>query len=68
MSKEPNYTQALDELNAIARSIEDETIPVDELAGKLKRAAELISFCRTKLRLTEEEVSKIIGQIGDQEK
>jgi exodeoxyribonuclease VII small subunit len=68
MSKEPNYTQALEELNAIARSIEDETIPVDELTGKLKRAAELISFCRTKLRLTEEEVSKIIGQIGDQEK
>jgi exodeoxyribonuclease VII small subunit len=68
MSKEPNYSQALDELNEIARSIEDESIPVDELATKLKRAAELINFCRSRLRMTEEEVSKIIGQIGDQEK
>ncbi|MCK6639003.1 MAG: exodeoxyribonuclease VII small subunit [Bacteroidia bacterium] len=68
MSKEQNYSQALDELNDIARSIEDESIPVDELAAKLKRAAELISFCRSRLRMTEEEVSKIIGQIGDQEK
>jgi len=68
MSKEQNYSQALDELNKIARSIEDESIPVDELATKLKRAAELINFCRSRLRMTEEEVSKIIGQIGDQEK
>lgn len=68
MSKEQNYSQALDELNEIARSIEDESIPVDELAAKLKRASELISFCRSRLRMTEEEVSKIIGQIGDQEK
>jgi exodeoxyribonuclease VII small subunit len=67
MSKEQNYSQALEELNEIARSIEDESIPVDELATKLKRAAELISFCRSRLRMTEEEVSKIIGQIGEQQ-
>jgi exodeoxyribonuclease VII small subunit len=67
MSKEQNYSQALDELNEIARSIEDESIPVDELAAKLKRAAELIGFCRSRLRMTEEEVSKIIGQIGEQQ-
>jgi exodeoxyribonuclease VII small subunit len=52
-------------LNEIAREIENESIAVDELTKKLKRASELISLCRAKLRLTEEEVKKIIGEMGE---
>jgi exodeoxyribonuclease VII small subunit len=55
------YTEALNELNEISRAIENESIPVDELATKVKRASELIEICRTKLRTAEEEVKKIIG-------
>lgn len=65
MSKDISYTDALNELNEIAREIENESIPVDELTIKLKRASELITLCRAKLRMTEEEVKKIIGEMGE---
>lgn len=65
MAKDISYTDALNELNEIAREIENESIAVDELSVKLKRAAELITLCRAKLRLTEEEVKKIIGEMGE---
>jgi exodeoxyribonuclease VII small subunit len=65
MAKDISYSDALNELNDIAREIENESIAVDELTKKLKRASELISLCRAKLRLTEEEVKKIIGEMGE---
>lgn len=65
MAKDISYTDALNELNEIAREIENESIAVDELSIKLKRASELIALCRAKLRLTEEEVKKIIGEMGE---
>jgi exodeoxyribonuclease VII small subunit len=55
------YTEALNELNEISRAIENENVPVDELAAKVKRASELIEICRGKLRIAEDEVKKIIG-------
>lgn len=67
MSKDISYSDALNELNEIARMIEGEAIPVDELTVKLKRASELITLCRAKLRLTEEEVKKILGEMGEPE-
>ncbi len=36
------YQQALEELENIVEALEDETIPVDELAIKVKRASDLI--------------------------
>lgn len=65
MSKDISYTDALNELSEIAREIENESIAVDELTIKLKRASQLISLCRAKLRMTEEEVKKIIGEMGE---
>lgn len=65
MTKDISYTDALNELNDIAREIENESIPVDALTVKLRRASELITLCRAKLRLTEEEVKKIIGEMGE---
>ena len=58
-----NYENAYDELVQIAREIEEETVSVDVLAQKVKRASELISFCQGKLKSTEMEVNKIIAQM-----
>jgi len=63
--KDISYSDALNELNEIAGEIENESIAVDELTIKLRRASELITLCRAKLRLTEEEVKKIIGEMGE---
>jgi exodeoxyribonuclease VII small subunit len=57
------YDSAYRELAQIAKDIENETVTVDVLAEKVKRAAELITFCQAKLRSTETEVSKIIAQM-----
>ena len=68
MTKDISYTDALNELNEISHAIDNESIPLDELAAKVKRASELIAICRAKLRSTEDEVKKIIGEMGGEEK
>ena len=57
------YESAYNELQEISEAIENETVSVDVLAGKVKRAAELIAFCQAKLKSTETEVNKIIAQM-----
>ena len=57
------YESAYKELAQIAKEIENETVTVDDLAKKVKRASDLITFCQTKLKNTEAEVNKIISQM-----
>lgn len=57
------YEEAYKELALIAKEIENETVSVDVLAQKVKRASELITFCQIKLKSTESEVNKIIAQM-----
>ncbi len=64
MKKEIPYTQAIEELEEIVSSIENEDVNVDELSIKVKRAAELIKICKNKLQSTEEEVSSILKDIN----
>jgi len=61
--KDLTYEAAYEELKTIAEEIENESVPVDILAEKVKRAALLIEFCQQKLRSTETEVNKIIKQM-----
>jgi exodeoxyribonuclease VII small subunit len=63
MSEQLNYANAMAELSAIAEAMEDESIGIDELSEKVKRAAELIAFCQDKLRSTEEDVRKVIAKM-----
>ena len=63
MEQNLTYESAFEELAQIARDIEDETVSVDLLAEKVKRASELIAFCQGRLRSTEAEVNKVIAQI-----
>lgn len=63
MDPQTTYESAYKELQQIAREIENETVSVDVLAAKVKRASELITFCQNKLRSTEMEVTKIIEQM-----
>ena len=63
MNEELNYTDAFQELQAIVAEIENGEISVDELSQKVKRAAQLIKFCKTKLSTTEEDVTKILKEL-----
>ena len=60
---EMNYEKAYAELQLITKEIESESVSVDILAEKVKRASELIDFCQNKLRSTEQEVNNIIRQM-----
>jgi exodeoxyribonuclease VII small subunit len=61
------YEAAYKELEEITRDIERESVSVDVLAEKVKRASFLIDYCQKKLRVTEDEVSKIIKQMDGNE-
>ncbi|MDP5200346.1 MULTISPECIES: exodeoxyribonuclease VII small subunit [Flavobacterium] len=60
MEEKLTYEQAWEELAAISKEIENETISVDQLAAKVKRASELIAFCQGRLKAAETEVGRII--------
>jgi exodeoxyribonuclease VII small subunit len=63
MEQDLTYEKAYTELKQISKDIESETVSVDILAHKVKRASELIQFCQTRLRATENEVNNIIKQM-----
>ena len=54
-----SYTEAMAEIEKILNSLQSADCDVELLAQKVKRAAELISLCRTKLRKAEQEVEKL---------
>ena len=58
--KKQTYESAYAELTKIISDLEDESISVDALSEKVKRAKELIQYCRDKLVLTEGEVNKVL--------
>ncbi|MFC2102426.1 exodeoxyribonuclease VII small subunit [Bacteroidota bacterium] len=60
MKKETTYDSAMTELTEIIRDLEDEAISVDVLTEKVKRANELIRFCKERLLKTEDEVQELL--------
>lgn len=54
------YDEASEQIEAILARLRDRQMSVDELAAEVKRATELIAFCRERLRKTEEQIDKII--------
>lgn len=63
MNEVISYTDAFNELQEIVSRIEEGEISVDELSEKVKRAAFLISICKTKLTTTEEDVNRILKEL-----
>jgi exodeoxyribonuclease VII small subunit len=62
-TKKQSYKEAFTELEEILIKIESDELNVDDLTAQVKRAAELIKFCKSKLFETESEIEKIIAEI-----
>jgi exodeoxyribonuclease VII small subunit len=60
MTNKMTYETAMRELEEIVSGIEEENISIDELSKQVKRATELIEFCKSKLYKTEEDVKKVL--------
>ncbi len=69
MSKkqEPTFTASIQELEEILRRIEGDETDIDQLAGELRRAQELLELCRGKIRHAEMEVSQIVQSLDEEE-
>ena len=61
---EITYTAAFEELKGIVDQLENDSISVDELAEKMKRATVLMKICKDKLTKTEEEINKTISELS----
>ena len=62
MNKQPKYEEAFAELQAITHKMENDELDIDQLSEQLKRAQELIKFCKDKLTKTDEEIKKILAE------
>jgi exodeoxyribonuclease VII small subunit len=62
-----SYRDAITELEEILSEIESGDADVDVLSVKVKRALFLVSFCRGRLRQTDEEVRKLIQGLDHQD-
>jgi exodeoxyribonuclease VII small subunit len=60
MERHLTYEEALTELQAIVKKLENKEVKIDELASTVARANELVEYCQTKLQQTEAEIQKII--------
>jgi len=65
MNKKPGYAEALQEIEEIIARIENDELDVDQLTQQVKRVSFLISYCREKLRNTEDEVEKILREMEE---
>jgi len=57
---ETTYEEAMQRLETLARQAEDGTLPIDQLAAKLKEAQQLLALCKQKLTAAEEEVKRLL--------
>ena len=65
-STELGFSEALQELESILQQIDDDSISVDDLAEKLRKAKDLLELCRSKIRQAEVEVGQIVQTLDDQ--
>jgi exodeoxyribonuclease VII small subunit len=65
--KNLSYSEAITTIDEILQQIETGELDVDELAGKVKQASELLKLCKGKLFSTEKEVEKVLKEMEGSE-
>lgn len=58
-----SYKKAIEELESILQFLEQNEADVDQMTQKLKRATELIAYCRDKLHKTDLELQVIFKEL-----
>ena len=56
------YEEAVDELQEIVDKMENDELDIDQLSEQLKRAKQLVKFCKDKLTKTDEEIKKLLAE------
>lgn len=61
--EELSYSTAVTELDEILAELEDDSLDVDILGDRVKRASELISFCRERITSAQSKVEQIVADL-----
>ncbi len=61
-----SYDKSLNRVEEIVNQLENDDKSIDELADLVKEASSLIKACKSKLRMTEEDILKAFGEEGDE--
>lgn len=64
MSEELTYDKAITELESILGALESSAVDVDELSARLSRAAELVRFCKDRLRVVKTDVEEVLEDLS----
>ena len=55
-----SYENAMQELEQIVSNLQEGSTTIDQLGVQVKRAAELMAYCKTKLRDTEATIGEVL--------
>lgn len=61
------YSEALAELESILRELDGEDVDVDVLGERVRRAAELLRFCRERISSARFEVEQVVAALETDE-
>jgi exodeoxyribonuclease VII small subunit len=59
----PRYAEMMEELEQILDQLESDSIDVDELSARVKRASELIRLCRQRLVGSQTEIEQVVADL-----
>lgn len=60
--KEIKYEEAVAQLEEIVEKMENDELDIDQLSEQLKRAKELVKYCKDKLTKTDGEIKKLLSE------
>lgn len=60
MTDQQTYREALDELRAIHARLRSDEVDIDTLLDDVKRAADLLAFCRDRLNTVGERLEQVL--------
>ena len=66
MQAEMKYEEAVVQLEAIVRKMENDEFDIDELTEQLKNAQQLLKLCKDKLTKTETEVKNLLQNVAEE--
>lgn len=63
MNEKKTYTEAIERLDEILEQIDQNQVPLDDLAARVEEASVLLKFCKDVLTRTEAKVSGVLEEL-----
>ena len=67
MEEIKSYSEAIAELEKIVEKIQRDDRRIDDMRRYVKRSVELLNYCKKELFQTDEELKRLLEDLGDKE-